>query len=97
MSTPLTVAIEVLRLHRHSFADLDTHLLAIQAEQTAIEELNAQAAPKSKKGKAQSAAKGEPAEKKRKAPAKASQGVEKLKKANIKGMAKISSFFSKPA
>ena len=33
------------------------------------------------------------ADKKRKGPTKASHGVEKLKKANTKGMAKISSFF----
>ena len=87
----------MLILLRHSFAELDTHLIAIQSEQTAIEELNAQAAPKPKKGKAQSQKKGDPTEKKRKAPAKASHGVEKLKKANIKGMATISSFFQKPA
>ena len=35
--------------------------------------------------------------KKRKGAAKASQGVEKLKKANVKGMAKLSSFFQKAA
>lgn len=81
----------------NSFAELDTHLLAIHAEQTAIEEFNAQAVPKPKKGKAPSQKKGDPAEKKRKAPARASNGVEKLKKANVKGMAKISSFFQKPA
>ena len=86
----------MLRLFRFSFAELDAHLLAIQAEQTAIEELNARADPKPKTRKAQSQTKGDPAEKKRKAPAKASNGVEKLKKANIKGMAKISSFFQKP-
>jgi ribonuclease H2 subunit B len=33
--------------------------------------------------------------KKRKAKAKGSQGVEKLKKANLTGIAKISSFFQK--
>ena len=33
--------------------------------------------------------------KKRKAKTKASHGVEKLKKANVSGMAKISSFFQK--
>jgi len=33
--------------------------------------------------------------KKRKAKSKASQGVERLKKANISGMAKLSSFFQK--
>ena len=33
--------------------------------------------------------------KKRKGAAKASHGVEKLKKANVKGMAKLSSFFQK--
>lgn len=87
----------MLRLSRHSFAELDTHFLVIQAEQTAIEKLNARAAPKPKKGKGKSQTKGEPVEKKRKAPVKASHGVEKLKKANIDGMSKISSFFQKPA
>jgi len=33
--------------------------------------------------------------KKRKAKSKASQGVEKLKKVNVSGMAKISAFFQK--
>ena len=33
------------------------------------------------------------ADKKRKAPVRASMGVEKLKKANTKGMAKLSTFF----
>lgn len=33
--------------------------------------------------------------KKRKGPAKGSHGVEKLKKANVKGMAKLSNFFQK--
>lgn len=35
--------------------------------------------------------------KKRKAVVQASKGVEKLKKANVKGMAKLSTFFKKPA
>lgn len=77
-----------------SFAALDAHLQTIQAEQMAsIEDTPI---PKAKRGKAQSQT-GEAAEKKRKAPAKASTGVEKLKKVNVNGMSKISSFFQKPA
>ncbi|KZT70988.1 hypothetical protein DAEQUDRAFT_688381 [Daedalea quercina L-15889] len=81
-------------LKQYDFAALNTHLIAIQAEQTAIAESSAPA-PKARKAKAQNQ-KSDAAEKKRKAASKSSNGVEKLKKANVKGMAKISSFFQKP-
>ncbi|KZT08343.1 uncharacterized protein LAESUDRAFT_697204 [Laetiporus sulphureus 93-53] len=79
-------------LAKFDFAELQSYLQAIQTEQAAAaaEATNSGNAKKSKSKN------GDTAEKKRKAQSKASQGVEKLKKANVKGMAKISSFFQKP-
>ena len=69
-----------------SLAALDKHLKSRLAEETPLKTTT------NTKGKG--GAKGE-ADKKRKAPAKASHGVEQLKKANTTGMAKLSSFFIK--
>lgn len=70
-----------------SFAKLQSHIEA--SKEQAISNLAAAPKPKAK-------AEGKPtiADKKRKA-GKPSQGVEKLKRANTTGMAKLSSFFSK--
>ncbi|KAH9935311.1 ribonuclease H2, subunit B [Fomitopsis serialis] len=94
LSQYLSNDLYTILLTQYDFAALDAHLQTIQAEQMAsIEDTPI---PKAKRGKAQSQT-GEAAEKKRKAPAKASTGVEKLKKVNVNGMSKISSFFQKPA
>jgi ribonuclease H2 subunit B len=74
-----------------SFTALDAHIKALKDEEIA----NALAgAPAKKKSRAADEMEGDDG-KKRKAKAKASQGVEKLKKANLTGMVKISSFFQK--
>ena len=72
----------------HSFASLTRHLklLADEAAEAAAIQME------KSKPKAKSKAKDGESEKKRKS-AKASHGVEQLKKVNTKGMAKISSFF----
>ncbi len=72
-----------------SFATLTVYLKGLDDEATA------QAASRMDKVEArESTSSSAPAnEKKRKGQAKASQGVEKLKKANTKGMSKLSSFF----
>jgi ribonuclease H2 subunit B len=71
-----------------SFARLQSHIEASMEEAIA----NLAAAPPKTKAKAGS--KLTIVDKKRKAP-KPSQGVEKLKKANTTGMAKLSNFFGK--
>jgi ribonuclease H2 subunit B len=73
-----------------SFTTLDAHIKALKDEDVA----NALAGAPTKKKKSR-ADEMEDDGKKRKAKTKASQGVEKLKKANVSGMAKISSFFQK--
>jgi ribonuclease H2 subunit B len=73
-----------------SFTTLDAHIKALKDEEVA----NALAGAPAKK-KSRAADEIEDGGKKRKAKTKASQGVEKLKKANVSGMAKISSFFQK--
>ncbi|KIK67208.1 hypothetical protein GYMLUDRAFT_238529 [Collybiopsis luxurians FD-317 M1] len=84
--------IRAMLVASYSFSELDAHLNKLEEEKR----LRAQqtASTSAKRGKA--VAKETPTEKvdKRKAP-KASQGVEKLKKANINGMAKLSTFFTK--
>ncbi len=70
-----------------SFTPLDAHIKALKDEEIAI----ALAGAPTKKSRA--ADEVEDGGKKRKAKSKASQGVEKLKKANRSGMAKISTFF----
>jgi ribonuclease H2 subunit B len=72
-----------------SFTPLDAHIKALKDEEAAI----ALASAPAKKPRAADVVDGDG--KKRKAKSKASQGVEKLKKANVSGMAKISSFFQK--
>jgi len=67
---------------------LDTFLKAAAVEATALTTL-----PETAKSKAAKTAAGD---KKRKAP-RASQGVESLKKVNVNGIAKLSSFFKKKA
>ncbi|TFY69151.1 hypothetical protein EVJ58_g571 [Rhodofomes roseus] len=81
-------------LASYDFDALHAHIQSIQAERAVFAEDSAPA-PKAKRGKTQTQ-NGEAAEKKRKAPAKGSNGVEKLKKVNVQGMSKISSFFQKP-
>ncbi|THH21340.1 hypothetical protein EW146_g201 [Bondarzewia mesenterica] len=76
-------------LANYDFSALDAHLKALQDEAAALALANAPIV-KAKKTNA-----GGEDEKKRKAKAKGSQGVEKLKKTNVNGMAKISSFFQK--
>jgi ribonuclease H2 subunit B len=73
-----------------SFTTLEAHIKALKDEEVA----NALAGAPGKK-KSRAADEMEDDGKKRKAKAKGSQGVEKLKKANISGMSKISSFFQK--
>jgi ribonuclease H2 subunit B len=70
-----------------SLSALDKHLKSRLAEETLLKTTT-------NTGKGKGGAKGE-ADKKRKAPAKRSHGVDQLKKANTTGMAKLSSFFTK--
>lgn len=80
-----------------SFAALDTHLAALNAEILAEASATAEAANASKKKKKGAAAKdSEAGNGKRKAGATESTGVQKLKKANISGMKTIGSFFGAP-
>jgi ribonuclease H2 subunit B len=79
-----------------SFAPLEAHLLVLQQEELAAAAARATLAPKAKGGKGTKGGVNEEAGKKRKGGiAKASTGVEKLKKANVNGMSKLSSFFVK--
>ncbi|CAL1707637.1 unnamed protein product [Somion occarium] len=76
----------------YDFAALNAHLDANQKE------LSALAASKMSNIEARESGKAVKADgKKRKGPTKGSHGVEKLKKVNTKGMAKLSSFFQKTA
>ena len=72
-----------------SFTPLDAHIKALKDEEAA----SALAGAPAKKSRAADVVDDDG--KKRKAKIKSSQGVEKLKKANVSGMAKISSFFQK--
>lgn len=74
-----------------SFTKLDAYLKAMHDEAT----LAVVSANTSKAKKVKNEEKAD--DKKRKATANVSQGVDKLKKANINGMAKMSSFFKKAA
>lgn len=76
-------------LYHCSFTPLDAHIKALKDQEIA----NTLAGAQKKKPRAADGV--EDGGKKRKAKSKASQGVEKLKKANVSGMAKISSFFKK--
>ncbi|KAI0062863.1 hypothetical protein BV25DRAFT_1884461 [Artomyces pyxidatus] len=79
-------------LANYDFSPLDTYLKKVQDEATAMALANAPAV----KAKTSKTANGVDEEgKKRKAKAKTSQGVEKLKKVNVTGMAKMTSFFQK--
>lgn len=71
-----------------SFSALNAHIEALKAASMAIEPQNTS---KDENGDSQM----EKGGKKRKAAGQASRGVEKLKKVNVKGMAKLSSFFQK--
>ncbi|KAF5316905.1 hypothetical protein D9611_003880 [Ephemerocybe angulata] len=84
----LSPATKAALLSSYDLSALDKHLKA-----NAEAEIPLKVATNTTKGKG-AAAKGDDA-KKRKAPAKASHGVEQLKKANTTGMAKLSSFFTK--
>lgn len=76
---------------RISLARLDAHVRVLAREQTLVaSESNAD----TKKLKAGPATAPE-GNKKRKKESKGSQGVERLKKANVSGMSKLSSFFIK--
>ncbi|KAH7888527.1 ribonuclease H2, subunit B [Phlebopus sp. FC_14] len=74
----------------YDFTKLDEHLKALQADQMMVPPDNGATAKNAK-----SASATDDGSKKRKKDTKASQGVEKLKKANVSGMSKLSSFFSK--
>ncbi|KAF7985101.1 hypothetical protein HWV62_8995 [Athelia sp. TMB] len=88
---------DLLKTHPHndssdsrcSFSKLDAYLRTVQDE-SALATMNTSSS-KGKKTKGDD----QKEDKKRKVTAKASQGVDKLKKANINGMAKMSSFFKK--
>jgi ribonuclease H2 subunit B len=72
-----------------SFTALDAHIKALKDEEVAI----ALAGAPGTKNRVEDVV--EDGSKKRKAKSKTSQGVEKLKKANISGMQKLSTFFQK--
>ena len=72
-----------------SYTALNAHITALEAQQTLQTIINTEKA-------ATNDNEAGTGNKKRKATTQASKGVEKLKKANIKGMAKISSFFGQP-
>ncbi|KAK0241807.1 ribonuclease H2, subunit B, partial [Armillaria nabsnona] len=71
----------------YDFTDLDAFMKRLEEENMATT---------AKSGKGTQTSKDTNGDKKRKS-AKGSQGVEKLKKANVKGMAKLSTFFTKKA
>lgn len=71
----------------YDFTDLDAFMKRLEEESMATT---------AKSGKGTQTSKETNGDKKRKS-AKGSQGVEKLKKANVKGMAKLSTFFTKKA
>lgn len=71
-----------------SFSALDTHLKTTMDEAAA-------AVPVSTKGGKKIKSQLATGEDKKRKPAKGSHGVEKLKKANVNGMAKLSTFFKK--
>ncbi|PBK91465.1 hypothetical protein ARMGADRAFT_968122 [Armillaria gallica] len=71
----------------YDFTDLDAFMKRLEEESMATT---------AKSGKGAQTSKDTNGDKKRKS-AKGSQGVEKLKKANVKGMAKLSTFFTKKA
>ncbi len=73
-----------------SFASLDAHMKVLKEESMALAAVNMNAI-EAKESREQKVA--NTADKKRKA--KGSHGVEQLKKANTKGMSKLSSFFQK--
>jgi ribonuclease H2 subunit B len=73
-----------------SFSKLDAHLQTLLDESTTI--ANAHTNTSKSKSKDNENVNDD---KKRKNKSKTSQGVDKLKKANINGMAKMSSFFQK--
>ncbi|PCH43776.1 hypothetical protein WOLCODRAFT_132945 [Wolfiporia cocos MD-104 SS10] len=78
----------------YDFAALNAYLRAVQEEVAATTPADeTQPKTKAKKGKPQDV---DSNDNKRKAQSKASTGVERLKKVNVKGMAKISTFFQKP-
>ena len=74
-----------------SLSKLDAHLKALATEQSLLASENTAVTKKSKAG-APSVQEGT---KKRKKDSRSSQGVEKLKKANVSGMSKLSTFFTK--
>ncbi|KAI0630363.1 ribonuclease H2, subunit B [Trametes polyzona] len=76
-------------LSTYDFASLDAHMKALKEESMALAAVNMNAV-EAKESKEQ---KSTGTDKKRKA--KGSHGVEQLKKANTKGMAKLSTFFQK--
>ncbi|EIM82893.1 uncharacterized protein STEHIDRAFT_171042 [Stereum hirsutum FP-91666 SS1] len=81
-------------LATYDFSQLDEHLQSLQAEAAALALASVPpTGTKSKKGGAKNTE--DEDGKKRKAKAKTTHGVEKLKKANTTGMSKISTFFQK--
>ncbi|KLO16903.1 hypothetical protein SCHPADRAFT_913867 [Schizopora paradoxa] len=80
-------------LSNFDFSALDAHIEELDRANLALTiQESDKGAKKSKAQKPEENAGG-----KRKAAAQGSKGVEKLKKANVKGMAKLSTFFQKPA
>lgn len=77
---------KVFNKTKNSFSALDVHIQALQGLDT---QKNASGTEK------KNALGGDQDVKKRKATVQGSRGAEKLKKANVKGMAKLSSFFQK--
>ncbi|KAA1476046.1 hypothetical protein DENSPDRAFT_806586 [Dentipellis sp. KUC8613] len=91
LSQYLSPATHAALLATYDFAPLDAHVKALQDEAAAAALANAPLV----KGKNSAKGEGEEDGKKRKAKARGSVGVEKLKKANVSGMSKISTFFQK--
>ncbi|KAG6903090.1 hypothetical protein C0995_006277 [Termitomyces sp. Mi166 len=89
LSQYLSPELRDLLMKSYDFAALDAYLKMIIDEAAAAVAVNTKAGKKTKKS--QPAAE----EDKKRKPAKGSHGVEKLKKANINGMAKLSTFFKK--
>lgn len=86
----LTFLLCLLILIFSSFTQLDAYLQTLDDEAAALVVANTNTS----KSKSKDVDNGND-DKKRKSKAKTSQGVDKLKKANINGMAKMSSFFKK--
>ncbi|KAG6333383.1 hypothetical protein ID866_5701 [Astraeus odoratus] len=92
---PPDISTELLALY--DFKRLDAHIEALQQQRLNLLSANVTITTTNKKDKKSTSTVSEDNSRKRKKETKGSHGVEKLKKANVDGMAKLSTFFVKKA